>query len=120
MKVMNMVCTSHMRKEIQTSVNVIISRPPCPAGLNLTFRTPHPGALLSGLVQSQLSSYNQPLALSILRVEGGRVLSVWYTFIGFQLRTSQTATMPSCEATANFDPQAENAVENDAGTALDD
>lgn len=36
--------------------------------------------------------------------------------MGFVLRTSQTATMPSCDATANFIPFAENAVENDAAS----
>ncbi len=38
------------------------------------------------------------------------------TLSGFVLLTSHTTTTPSCDATANFDPLDENAVENDAGT----
>ena len=111
----------------RTSVNVMISFPPIPE-LNLTFRTAQPGALCAGIVQSQVSSYSHPLAvpiglLPLLLIPpappgGRRLWSVVNTFIGLRERTSHTATMPSCEATANLEPDGENAVQKDAGSAL--
>ena len=93
--------------------------------LNLTFRTPQPGALFAGIVQSHGSSYSHPLAVPMgllpflpIPPGGRRLRSVVNTFIGLRERTSQTATMPSCEATANLEPDGENAVQKDAGSAL--
>lgn len=96
--------------------------------LNLTFRTPQPGALCAGMVQSHVSSYSHPLAVPIGLLPfllippappgGRRLRSVVNTFIGLRERTSHTATMPSCDATANLEPDGENAVQKDAGSAL--
>ena|SRR6267142_1660989 len=100
------------------------SFPPIPE-LNLTFLTPQPGALCPGIVQSHESSYSHPLAvpvaldplLAILPPGGARLRSVVKTFIGLRERTSHTATIPSWDATANLEPDGENAVQNDAGSA---
>jgi hypothetical protein len=103
------------------------SFPPIPE-LNLTFLTPQPGALCPGIVQSHESSYNHPLAAPVGRFPllaippappgGARLRSVVNTFIGLRERTSHTATIPSWDATANLEPDGENAVQNDAGSAL--
>src|SRR5712671_1037 len=100
------------------------SFPPTPE-LNLTFLTPQPGALCPGIVQSHESSYNHPLAVPVALLAflpippappgGARLRSVVNTFIGFRERTSHTATIPSWDATANLEPEGENAVANDAG-----
>jgi|ERR1700722_960888 len=92
--------------------------PPLP---NLTLRTPHPGAFDPPRDQSHNSSVSHPVAPPLppvfpLHV---RVLSVWNALRGFELRTSQTTTAPSCDATANLLPLAENAVENEAGEQED-
>src|SRR6266581_709067 len=102
------------------------SFPPIPE-LNLTFLTPQPGALCPGIVQSHESSYNHPLAAPVARFPllaippappgGARLRSVVNTFIGLRERTSHTATIPSWDATANLEPDGENAVQNDAGSA---
>ena len=102
----------------RTSVNVITSLP-TPDGLNLTLRTPQPGARAPLRDQSHGKSHSpiapagtpRPAAAATV----ARVLSVWKTLSGFVLRTSQTTTTPSWDATANLEPSAENAVEKDAG-----
>jgi hypothetical protein len=101
----------------------MISFPPIPV-LNLTFLTPQPGALCPGIVQSHESSYNHPLALPVALLPfldippgGARLRSVVNTFIGLPERTSHTATIPSWDATANLEPDGENAVQNEAGSA---
>ena len=90
---------------------------PTPGGLNLTLRTPQPGARPPPRAQSHVVSYIHPLAAPVGIRPGvdERDLSVLKTFSGFVLRTSHTTTTPSCEPTANFDPSAEKAVEKDAG-----
>lgn len=101
-------------------MKVMTSRP-TPRGLNLTLLTPHPGALLLlRAPHSNVESYSHPLDPPVAIGGGFDVLSlsVWMTFNGFVLRTSHTTTTPSCDATANFEPFAENAVENDAGTGF--
>jgi len=95
--------------------------------LNLTFLTPQPGALCPGIVQSHESSYSHPLAVPVALFPllaippappgGARLRSVVNTFIGLRERTSHTATIPSWDATANLDPDGENAVQNEAGSA---
>ena len=102
-------------------MNVITSRP-TPGGLNLTLRTPQPGARAPGRAQSHGDSYIHPLPAPVGMRPGttgpgtpARARSVLNTRSGFVLRTSQTTTTPSCDATANFDPSAENALEKDAG-----
>ena len=96
-------------------MKVIISLPESPEP-NLTLLTPQPGAGYVPLAQSNGSSDNHPLALPFINdlSSGIRVLSVWKTLSGFELRTSQTATDPSCDVTANFVPFEEKAVENEA------
>lgn len=93
--------------------------------LNLTFRTPQPGARCAGIVQSHVSSYSHPLAVPIdllpflpVPPAGRRLRSVVNTFIGLRERTSHTATIPSCDATANLEPSGEKAVQKEAGRAL--
>ena len=100
------------RSRRRTSVNVMISLSPEPP--NLTFRTLHPGARILFPDNSNISSDSHPLASPFPSGLDGRDLSVSKTFNGFVLRTSQTATRPSCEATANFEPSSEKAVEKDA------
>lgn len=101
-----------LRSRRRTSVNVIISLSPEPP--NLTFRTLHPGARKLLPDHSNISSESHPLASPFPSRLDGRDLSVSKTFNGFVLRTSQTATRPSCEATANLEPSPEKAVEKDA------
>ena len=106
------------KRWVRTSVKVITSLP-TPGGLNLRLRTPQPGAREPPRAQSHGVSYIHPLAAPVgtRPKEVARDLSVLKTFSGFVLRTSHTTTTPSWEATANLDPSAENAVENDAGVA---
>ena len=83
----------------------------------MTLRTPQPGARPPPRAQSHVVSYIHPLAAPVGIRPGvdERDLSVLKTFNGLVLRTSQTTTTPSWDATANFDPSAENEVEKDAG-----
>lgn len=89
------------------------SRPGRPP--NLTLRALQPGPRDLRWLHSCGSSESQEV-LALLR-EQPRVLSVGKTLRGFELRTSQTATAPSCEATAYLLPSAEKAVEKDATSA---
>jgi hypothetical protein len=83
-------------------------------------------SMLPGIVQSHVSSYSQPLAVPVALLPllpipptapgGGRLRSVVKTFIGFRERTSHTATMPSWDATANLEPEGEDAVQNEVGS----
>lgn len=93
----------------------VISSFPAPPPPNLTFRTLHPGALQPPPLQSKMSSAIHPEAAPFPPPAPEPLfLSVWNTLSGFVLRTSHTTRTPSCDATANFRPSAENAVENDA------
>lgn len=111
-----------MNQETQhTSVKVNTSWP-TPLGLNLILRTPHPGAFADPLVQSHWFSKDQaeipPGPARADPVPEPRVLSVWMTFKGLVLLTSQITTTPSWDATANLEPFAEKAVEKEAGTLV--
>lgn len=114
-----------LKKAKITSVNVMTSLPES-SEPNLTLLTPHPGARYAPLDQFHGSSDNHPLAtpeslvVGPLPPPGNRVLSVWKTFSGFELRTSHMTTAPSWDATANFVPFDEKAVEKDAAMLDED
>lgn len=98
-----------------TSVKVNTSLLPCDP--NFTFLGHQAGPPCWLKARSHESSNIHPLAAPFppfLDVPCFLDLSTSNTLRGFVLRTSQTATTPSCDATANLVPFAEKQVEKDA------